>query len=77
MNSKTQQVVRAFLYTDLEWYPAVIKCKEGYNVVCVREKRGLKEYGCILGTFKLEGYATKAASAALETRSKMLALAYP
>lgn len=77
MNSKTQQVVRDFLYTDLEWYPAVIKGKEGYNVVCVRKKRGLKEYGCILGAFKYEMCATKAASAALETRSKMLALAYP
>lgn len=77
MNSKIQKVVRGFVYTDLEWCPAVIKTKEGYNVVCAREKVGLKEYGCILGTFKYEKCATKAASAALESRSRMLALAYP
>ena len=52
MSSKTQKVVRRFVHTDPEWYPDVIETKEGYTVICARKKRGLKEYGCTLSTFK-------------------------
>lgn len=77
MSSKTQKVVRRFVHTDPEWYPDVMETKDGYTVVCAREKRGLKEYGCTLSTFKYKKRAEKAANTALETRNKMLALAYP
>lgn len=77
MKSKTQKAIQGFMYTDTEWCPMVRKTVKGYELVCFRMRRGRKEYGHVLGTFRYEKNAAKAAVAAVEARDRMLAAAYP